>query len=191
MAQQSEESIAYLSLGANLGDRRENLRRAVHLLAVHPACRIDQRRGVASLYASRPAGSDERQPDYFNSAVRVETTLPPRLMLTVMMSLEAGLGRVRRERWGPRTIDIDLLLYDHQVIEDIDLIVPHPRMEERRFVLEPLTEIAADVVHPVIGTRIGDLRRRHAAVRDDQETVVVEGPGWAAEAFRPTRADSP
>jgi len=190
MAECRKDAVAYLSLGANLGDRRQNLRRAVHALDDHPGIKVDWWGGVASLYASSPVGRDEPQPDYLNTAIRARTALAPHDMLSVLMTIEATLGRVRQERWGPRIIDIDLLLFGDRIIDDEDLTVPHPRLAERRFVLDPLAEIAADVVHPVIGKSIGELQRRHAGLEDDHDTRPIAGPSWMVRTLYPVDARS-
>jgi 2-amino-4-hydroxy-6-hydroxymethyldihydropteridine diphosphokinase len=134
---------AYLGLGSNLGDRREHLGTAVALLGT--------RRGVAvvrtsSVYETDPVGPP--QPDFLNAVAEVDTTLSARKLLDACLGVEAEMGRVRQERWGPRVIDIDVLLYGDERIEEPDLIVPHARMFDRAFVLVPLAELAPDVVMP-------------------------------------------
>jgi 2-amino-4-hydroxy-6-hydroxymethyldihydropteridine diphosphokinase len=136
-------SRAFLGLGSNLGDRLANLQRAVERL---------RSRGVRVLRSSRvyetePVGGPP-QPDYLNAVLEVETELDPRALLSACLEVEAELGRTRRQRWGPRTIDIDLLTYDDLRIEEPGLEVPHPRMHQRAFVLVPLLELVADTTLP-------------------------------------------
>jgi 2-amino-4-hydroxy-6-hydroxymethyldihydropteridine diphosphokinase len=143
---------AYLGLGSNLGDRLGNLRRAVDLL---------DGRGVRVLRSSRvyetdPVGGPD-QPDYLNAVVEVEASGSARDLLEACLAVEDELGRVRGERWGPRTVDVDVLTFDGQTIDEPDLQVPHPRMHERAFVLIPLLELDADPPLPG-GRRASDLR---------------------------------
>ena len=130
---------AYLGLGANLGDRLGTLRRAVELLGATDGISVMQ---SSNVYETAPVGPP--QPDFLNAVVRVETDLEPHALLEACQSIERALGRERHERWGPRTIDIDVLAYDHLEIDEPDLEVPHPRMHERAFVLVPLGELDAD-----------------------------------------------
>jgi 2-amino-4-hydroxy-6-hydroxymethyldihydropteridine diphosphokinase len=146
-------TIAFLGLGSNLGDRLTNLQGALDLLQAEPGLRV-----VASsrVWETVPVGGPP-QPDYLNAVIGVETDLSARDLLEVAHRVESRLGRVRKERWGARSIDVDLLLYDEESIEEEDLVVPHPRLRERAFVLLPLLELAADVTLPD-GTRLRDLR---------------------------------
>ncbi|HZP59306.1 MAG TPA: 2-amino-4-hydroxy-6-hydroxymethyldihydropteridine diphosphokinase [Opitutaceae bacterium] len=134
-------NTAYLGLGSNLGDRRRHLTEAIRQLNAGPDTRVT---AVSSVYETAPVGVTA-QPDFLNLAVRVDTRHPARELLDQCLHIEAGLGRVRSERWGPRTIDIDLLLYADACIRDARLQVPHPRMQERSFVLIPLAEIAPEL----------------------------------------------
>jgi 2-amino-4-hydroxy-6-hydroxymethyldihydropteridine diphosphokinase len=142
------------------------MRAAVLDLTNHPQIDVDFAAGLASLYETSPVllvqGSllAAPQPPYLNSAVRLTTTLSPAALLKTAFSIEAALGRTRRQRWEPRVIDIDLLLYDDLVTDDDGLTLPHPRLHERRFVLEPLAEIAAGLIHPVLQVSIEHLNRR-------------------------------
>lgn len=124
-------------MGSNLGDRRENLLHALRLLHAKPGVRVIE---VSSLYESEPWGF-LKQPDFLNLVALVSTSRDPREMLEACREVEDALGRVRGERWGPRVIDVDILLYDDLVWEDEDLVIPHPRMGERDFVTVPLAEL--------------------------------------------------
>lgn len=148
---------SYLGLGSNLGDRLTNLQRAVDLFA---AAGIRVRRS-SRVYETDPVGPP--QPDFLNAVVEVETDLSPRELLRTCLGIEVQLGRVRDERWGPRTIDIDLLTYGRERIEEPDLVVPHPRMHERGFVLVPLGELDPDPPLPG-GRTVAGLRLRPGAV---------------------------
>jgi 2-amino-4-hydroxy-6-hydroxymethyldihydropteridine diphosphokinase len=140
---------AFVGLGANLGRREATIARAVELLSEAEGVEVVV---VSSLRETEPWGPVE-QPRYVNAAVEVETELPPRALLEVLLGVEQALGRDRGgERWGPRTIDLDLLLYDDVDLDEPGLTVPHPRLHERRFALEPLAELAPDAVVPGRGT---------------------------------------
>ena len=132
---------AYLGLGSNLGDRRGRLVEALRGLAATTA--ISVVRG-SSVYESKPVGLLE-QPDFLNMVVEVKTAHTPLALLAACLAIEAQLGRERRERWGPRTIDLDVLAYEKLSWSDDRLVLPHPRMQERGFVLTPLAEIAPDL----------------------------------------------
>lgn len=129
----------YLSLGTNIGDREHNLKLAVQLLKQKPNLRVV---GVSSIYETAPVGYVE-QPSFLNLALAIETAHSALDMLKICQSVENELGRVHEIRWGPRIIDLDILLFNHDNIEVEHLTVPHPRMFERAFVLVPLLEIAA------------------------------------------------
>ncbi|MEX0992268.1 MAG: 2-amino-4-hydroxy-6-hydroxymethyldihydropteridine diphosphokinase [Actinomycetota bacterium] len=145
---------AYLGLGANLGDRLETLQRAADFLDAETS--IDVVRS-SRVYETRPVGGPDDQPDFLNAVIQVETGLNARALLDACLQVEDRLGRVRAERWGPRTIDIDLLTLGDERIDDEDLVVPHPRMHERMFVLAPLLELDADP--PLPGGRRAETMR--------------------------------
>jgi 2-amino-4-hydroxy-6-hydroxymethyldihydropteridine diphosphokinase len=147
---------AYVGLGANLGDREATIRRAVALVDELGGVAVV---GVSSLRETEPWGPVE-QPRYLNGAVALETDLRPRELLDALLDVERRLGRARddEERWGPRTIDLDLLLYGDLVLDEPGLDVPHPRLHERRFALEPLAELAPDALVPGRGTAAELLR---------------------------------
>jgi len=134
---------AYLALGSNLGDRLESLRRAVELLDARPG--IDVVRS-SRVYETDPVGPP--QPAYLNAVVEVRTDLDPHALLKETQAVEHELGRVRAERWGTRTIDVDVLTFDEREIDEPELVVPHPRMHERGFVLVPLGELDPDPMLP-------------------------------------------
>ncbi len=140
---------AYVGLGANLGDREATIRRAVELVGSSPDVVVV---GVSSLRETEPWGPVE-QPSYLNGALALETDLAPRALLDLLLDVERRLGRRRDgERWGPRTIDLDLLLYEGLSVDEPGLTLPHPHLHERRFALEPLVELAPDAVVPGRGS---------------------------------------
>ncbi|MCM3745630.1 2-amino-4-hydroxy-6-hydroxymethyldihydropteridine diphosphokinase [Sporosarcina luteola] len=141
-------NTAYLSIGSNIGDRLHHLKEAVRALHSHEEIEVMK---VSSIYETVPVGFTE-QADFLNMAVSVATSLDPFQLLAACQQIESGLGRVREIRWGPRTVDLDILLYNNDNIEAENLIVPHPRMGERAFVLVPLLEIAPSIGHPVTET---------------------------------------
>ena len=149
--------VAYVALGSNVGDRRATLLAAVDRLGAVVGVRVVT---VSSLVETAAVGGPAGSPPYLNAAAEVRTTLSPHALLRVLLDVEAALGRVRTERWGPRTVDLDLLLYGTAVIGTADLVVPHPLMHRRRFVLEPLAEVAAGAVHPTSGLTVAELLRR-------------------------------
>lgn len=139
---------AYIGLGANLADREGTIEQAVGLLGAEPGIEVVS---VSSLRETEPWGR-VAQPAFVNGAVAVETTLEPRALLGVLLDVERRLGRVRDERWGPRTIDLDLLLYGDVVLDEPGLTVPHPRLHERAFALEPLQELDPELAVPGRGS---------------------------------------
>ena len=159
----------FLGLGGNLGDRRETMRSAVE--AIREV--IDDVR-VSSLYESAAWGVTD-QPAFLNAVVRGRTTLKPLDLLDAMQAIENDLGRVREQHWGPRLIDIDILLYGSAVIDEPRLQVPHPYMTQRGFVLRPLADLAAGLTLPN-GSLVGELLT--TVSQDDLKRI--EGPEWAA-----------
>jgi 2-amino-4-hydroxy-6-hydroxymethyldihydropteridine diphosphokinase len=146
---------AFVGLGANLGDREGTVRRAVELLAATAGIEVV---AVSALSETDPVGRLD-QPRFLNGVAELDTTLGPRELLATLLDVERELGRERRERWGPRTIDLDLLLYGPEQIDEPGLTVPHPRLHERRFALEPLAELDPDLDVPGRG-RVADLLAR-------------------------------
>jgi 2-amino-4-hydroxy-6-hydroxymethyldihydropteridine diphosphokinase len=144
---------AYIGLGSNLGEREIHLNAALALLRGHPQIVLSR---VSRFRWSKPVGMVE-QPDFLNAVAEAESSLGPHELLEALLDIEAQLGRVREMRWGPRTIDLDLLLMDGLVVSDAALQLPHPRMHERRFVLEPLAELAPGLFHPVLKRTVAEL----------------------------------
>ncbi len=142
----------YIGIGSNLGDRKESCLRAIEEL---------QRRGIkvtkrSALYETEPWGVKE-QPRFINMVIEAETDQTPRKLLEIIKEIEREIGREETYRWGPRMIDLDILLYGDLIIDEPDLKIPHPHMLERDFVLRPLLEIAPDVMHPVLKKRIREI----------------------------------
>ncbi|MFB3893642.1 MAG: 2-amino-4-hydroxy-6-hydroxymethyldihydropteridine diphosphokinase [Phycisphaerae bacterium] len=144
-----ENRTAYIALGSNLGDREATLNRALRMM--DQTGDIEVRR-VSHWFETQPAGGPPGQGKYLNGVAEVVTALEPPALLAELQQIENALGRdrPREERWGPRTCDLDILLMGDLVLDTPELTIPHPRMHERRFVLEPLAEIAAGLVHPVM-----------------------------------------
>jgi len=145
------KKTVYLSLGSNLGDRARNLEAAIRHVA-----ELGQIVAQSSFYETEPVDV-ERQPWFLNCVVALETELMPRQLLSRVLAIEQKMGRRRTQPKGPRTIDIDILLFGGSVVETPALTVPHPAMHERRFVLEPLAEIAPDLRHPVFKKTVREM----------------------------------
>ncbi len=139
-----EAATCYLGLGTNLGDRRANLTKALQHLGQVPTVEIVK---TSSIYETAPVGP-QGQPDFLNQVVQAEVTCSARRLLELVQGIEQDMGRVRRWRWGERIIDIDILLYGDETIDEPDLQIPHPQMLARQFVLVPLAEIAPDLILP-------------------------------------------
>lgn len=144
--------MVFVGLGSNLGDRSHNIRRALRLLD-RPEAQITQ---VSSLYETEPVGP-RPQPDYVNAVCRVQTARSAEWIMAACLDVETQMGRVRNERWGARIIDLDLLFDGDRVVRSPGLILPHPRIVQRRFVLEPLCELAPDFRHPISGKTVREL----------------------------------
>jgi len=144
--------VVYLSLGSNLGDREANLRDAIERLRG-----VGNPIAISSFYETEPIDVVS-QPWFLNCAVKLDTEKMPRQLIAAILSLEQEMGRLRKQQKAPRTIDIDILLFGSSIIDIPSLTIPHPRMHERRFVLEPLAEIAPDARHPVFKRTIRELR---------------------------------
>jgi 2-amino-4-hydroxy-6-hydroxymethyldihydropteridine diphosphokinase len=145
-------STVYIGIGSNLGDRHKNCLRAIELLKQNGLLATRQ----SSMYETEPWGLTG-QPEFVNMAVETETELAPEPLLALLKKIEKDMGRRDTVRWGPRIIDLDILLYDDIIMNTDALTIPHPLMHEREFVLRPLSEIAEEKVHPVLKKRIGEL----------------------------------
>ena len=144
----------YLGLGSNLGDRLATLRQVRQTL--HQTDDI-QVTATSSIYQTSPVGGPSDQPDYLNGVLEISTTLEPLALMNICQSIEANFGRQREVHWGARTLDIDLLFYSDCVIDSKELQLPHPRLEERGFVLQPLCDLAAEMIHPQHGQTLTSL----------------------------------
>jgi len=155
-----------IGLGSNVGDREKNIITAIQKLGNHQEICIEK---ISSLYETKPVGITA-QPDFLNGAISITTTLAPRKLLEVCLNVECQMGRIRDQRWGPRNIDIDILVYDEHVIVDEVLCIPHPRLYERRFVLIPLQEIAGAI--PIYqGQTAGELLNK---IVEDSDVVLYK-----------------
>lgn len=143
----------YLGLGSNLGDRRGNIERALSLIAEGSAVSGME---ASPFYETAPVGKED-QPAFLNACAGLDTTERPSALMERLLSIEKKMGRVRNERWGPRIIDLDILLYDDLVLEEKRIKIPHPQMHRRFFVLVPLCDLAAERIHPVFGRPLAEL----------------------------------
>lgn len=144
---------AYIALGSNLGDKKAYLDQAIKALKQHKECRVQK---VSSYLVTEPYGGVE-QDDFLNACLSLDTLLSPEELLDLLHEIEQAAHRERLIHWGPRTLDLDILLYDNEVLETEDLIIPHVEMHKRDFVLKPLAEIAPNKRHPILGKTIGEL----------------------------------
>lgn len=155
-------AIVYIGIGSNLGARHDNCLRAIELLEKNGLV-VSKK---SSLYDTAPWGRTE-QPAFINMAVEIETELDPYGLLSLLKRIEKDMGRQETVRWGPRIIDLDILFFNQITLQSDTLIIPHPLMHEREFVLKPLSEIAKDLMHPVLKRKISDLSEAIKDTRGD------------------------
>ncbi len=165
---ETKKSRAFLGLGGNLGQTLNLFRRCRQSLEDHP--QIDQIRSSA-LYRTPPVGGPAEQPDYLNAALELETSLSPGELLRVCQELENAAGRTRQVPWGPRTLDIDLLLYADRIMTLPELTIPHPLLHLRQFVLMPLTDLCPDFIHPLLKLSLASLQGELA---EEPDIVLIE-----------------
>ena len=159
---------AYIGIGSNLGDKRHNCLTAIERIEQIPGCQLT---GLSDWYLTKPVGV-KGQDWYVNGVVSISTEIPPQALLRTLLDIETDMGRVRGERWESRIIDLDILLYGHEIISESDLTVPHPLMHLRKFVLVPLVQLDPDLIHPSLGLTMAELLRR--IPNDGQEVVPLE-----------------
>jgi len=158
----------YIGLGSNMGDKKKNIEEALRLLDNPPDLIIEKR---SSLYSTEPIGY-VGQDWFLNSVVEVSTLLSPGELLSRCQAIEEHMGRVRTMPWGPRIIDLDILLYGEEIVEEDGLIIPHPNMHRRGFVLLPLSEIAPEAVHPKLNKKVVELLRQ---LKDRHKVEIYRG----------------
>lgn len=151
---------AYIAVGANLGQREQNIERAIELLRQTPGVHVVK---VSTLIETPAVGGPADSPPFLNGAIEIQSNLAPRELLDKLLRIEETLGRQRKEKWEPRIIDLDIVLFGDRVVDEPHLKIPHPLMHARRFVLEPLAQIAPELVHPVskrtVSALLDDLRK--------------------------------
>ncbi len=145
--------LAYIGIGSNLGDKLKNCRQAVEAIASDPRNRLVQ---CSPFYRTEPVGKRDQE-WFINGVAAVETGMAPGELLDFLLSVENRMGRVRKEKWGPRIIDLDILFYGDMIVDEKGLQIPHPRLRERRFVLVPLNDIATGLIHPVFRRTVSQL----------------------------------
>ena len=165
-AQRRKETLAYIGLGSNLGDRQAMLDRAVEELRIADGLAVGK---VSSWYWTEPMGGPSGQEKYLNGVIEVLTSLEAQELLDRLLAIENRLGRKRQQRWGPRCIDLDLLLYGQEIIKEEHLEVPHRLMHEREFVLQGLSQIAPEVKHPVLGMTAEQLWQKICSGKQDSK----------------------
>ncbi len=178
-------SVAFIALGANLGDRRATFERAIDLLTEPLHVSVQS---CSALYETAAVGGPANQPPYLNAVLSVATELSPHELLAALLQTEDACGRQRAERHGPRTLDLDLLLYDDLVLADPVLELPHPRLHLRRFVLKPLCDIASRMLHPGLGLSFHSLL---SSLGDDDMVRLLAGSPWSDGFIGHTSSSAP
>ena len=157
---------AYIGFGSNIGDRLKHIQNAIHALSKTEGITLQE---ISSIYKTAPVGY-EAQGEFLNGVAAIQTTLSPLSLLQTLKDIETAVGRQHRIRWGPREIDLDILIYGDLCLQTEKLIVPHPEMHLRRFVLVPLAEIAPNLVHPVFQETVQTLLAR---LEDDKSVLKI------------------
>jgi 2-amino-4-hydroxy-6-hydroxymethyldihydropteridine diphosphokinase len=162
-------NTAYIGIGSNLGDRYQNCLMALDMLQKTPGCKLT---GHSNWYLTEPVGVEDQE-RYVNGVASITTELSPHDLLRMLLTLEQDMGRIRRKRWESRIIDLDLLLYGRELIDEKDLTVPHPLMHVRRFVLVPLVDLEPNLIHPSLGLTMSELLAQLS--EEGQEVGLTEG----------------
>ncbi len=157
---------AYIGAGSNMGEKEKNIKAAIEIINNSESSKVTK---TSRLYETKPVEYTE-QDDFINCAFEIKTLLTPLELINYLMNVEKDLKRERLIKWGPRTIDLDVLLYDNLITYQEEIIIPHPRMHERLFVLKPLSDIAPYVMHPVLNKRIGELEKELSFLLEDIES---------------------
>ena len=158
--------LAYIGFGSNIGDRLAHIQNVIHALSKTDGITLQK---ISSLYKTDPVGYEE-QAQFLNGVAVIQTSLPPLSLLHTLKDIETAIGRKHRMRWGPREIDLDILIYGDLCVQTEELVVPHPEMHLRGFVLVPLAELAPDLVHPIFQVSIQTLLNR----LEDSKSVLKE-----------------
>lgn len=159
--------VAYIGFGSNIGDRLAHIQNAIHALSKTEEISLQK---ISSVYKTDPVGY-EAQAEFLNGVAAIQTSLPPLSLLHILKNIETAIGRRHRIRWGPREIDLDILIYGDLCLKTEKLVIPHPEMHRRRFVLAPLAEIAPGLVHPVLKESVQTLLAR---LDDDKSALKAE-----------------
>lgn len=149
-----KENVAYIGVGSNLGDKIKNCIQSIKMMGELSACNVA---ACSSMYKTEPQGVTG-QDWYANCVVKIKTGLTPPELLKSLMDIESYMGRIRKKKWEARIIDLDILLFDQKIINSESLTIPHPLLHKRRFVLEPLAELAPDLIHPILQLTITELK---------------------------------
>jgi len=161
-------NTCFLSLGSNLGDSRNNLQKAVEYL--RNDAEKNQVVGISPVYRTKAWGKTD-QPDFLNLVVELHTKLNPEKLMQALLEIEKKMGRVRNEKWGARSIDIDILLYGNEIVNSENLILPHPEMHNRKFVLVPMMDLNPNAIHPIFKKNISQLLNEC----NDESAVIAAG----------------